>query len=308
MNLPALNILIEIIVLGFLLLFIFFSLVVVLRMKIPNNFEKRVFEVLTPSQVGYSEKGFCLGVDSNNSHTFTPISTIPEEAKGFFFYLGASGAELLQLFLQSGYNKTCETLFLGYSNDSITVPCKVSDKVVNIYDYSELIRLASKKQYPHLKKLYLGEFELFFNAEPFYGYCGDITELLNRVPHLEELRIWGESLIREKLYLPKLKSLTLYFEEYMVELQNPNAFKQTLDSIFQSDLPALEELSVYYGVENHPVHFHFPQPFLQGVSMPQLKRFEFEGDNFENGDNLLFNINELQQSPLVQQDDFKLLL
>lgn len=272
-----------------------------------DTFERAILKLLSPDLCGIDRKdgSVCLGVDSSKS-MFLPLETVSQAKKSFNFYLGASGEELLQLFINEGYHNIAEELFLGWSNYCKAISCSSAPQ--NNFDYARLIKCAGTASYPRLEKLSLGEFELFFNADPFYGYCGDITPIVSKAPQLKELYIAGEFLLTEKLHLNELRVLNIHFEDYMLQLQDPLAFEKSIEHVLSSTLPKLETLSIYYGCEDNPVQLHLPKNFLLGENTPHLRRLELFGEEYEGDLNLFFDKEQVRTSPLVKREGFRLFL
>ena len=198
---------------------------------------------------------------------------VPEGANGFNFYLGSSPIGLIRAFLESEHLLNTEDLSVGNSSF-----CKGSDG-----NYEHLVEILSDFDYTKLKLFHLGIWELFENSHCAYGYLGNVTKLLTKMPNLEELHLYGNSVLDQPQQFHKLTELTIVLDDPTTGINGGAITDATLESFLCSYFPALDDLYIDLEIENNSPEYTLPERFLSGENVPNLKKLELAG-KFANGE------------------------
>jgi len=232
------------------------------------------------------EEGYYFGINPHTEHTWSHFDEIKKEVKDFYFYLGGNVDELLDAFALE-YHEKVETLIIGDSSYGLGEGL----------DYSKIVRKLERYNFPNLKSFQLGTYALFHNADSIYGYVGDVTTLLQKMPKLEYLGIFGEVIITTPLEFKYLEEMdfcrwgTSFFTkgEYITQ--------ESLNALLCSTYPKLHTLWIDLEFDENEKKYEFPKEFLMNDNMPMLKKLEING-SFKEGVKKSF-----YQSPIVKKLD-----
>lgn len=181
----------------------------------------------------------------------------------FLFYLGHDPKYLpvIEAFVASEAPANATHISLGNSSYSFGGRGPI--------DYGKHLDTLSKAHYPKLTSASLGTWELYCNSHEAFGKLGNITSLLNTMPIVEKLYLFGHFSVDE-LSLPHLTSLEVWVEDFG---WNEQAISQTtLNNLLQSAQP--EKLTLILGFEDEPeksIQYRF-EPNL--FDNPNLKNLE----------------------------------
>lgn len=138
--------------------------------------------------------------------------------------------------------------------------------------------IENKEKFSHIKSLFIGDMD-FEDCEVSWIMQGNYDGLLQALPNLETLTIKGSS----DLSLGKLESKTLKQLEIICGGLPLDVFKE----IGQAELPQLEKLNLYLGVEDYgcDIEREDMEAFLSEVKFPNLKYLGL--NNSENQDEIV---------------------
>jgi hypothetical protein len=190
--------------------------------------------------------------------------------KSCFFCLGSSGLDLLTEFSKSDLAQKVEFLVVGNSLGEIG----------NGKDLSEIVKVMSESEFPKLKVLYLGDWDVYSHLDYVYGNLGDITNLLKRMPLLQKLKLGGYFELKERLNLPLLRDIQVKVD---YAGGNETLSISTYNNLFLSYFPNLEELYYELGAEFTTDIYEFCDDFLTGEKTPKLNKLEICG-TFKSGE------------------------
>jgi len=232
---------------------------------------------------------YCFfGVPQSDYFGWSVLDKVPVNTRGFHFYLGADAEELILEFSKSEYPQQINSLVIGNSSFNLG----------GSHDYRKLIRIIENTNFPNLKQLELGVWELFHNSHSLYGTLGDISTLLKNTPNVEKLELFGLFDLPQNINLPALKQLKITQEGDLMSTDGPFISNSTLGSILETKLPALEVIEMDLLHDEDQYGYEFPETFLLGNSLPKLKNLEISGGFKPQEKERLMN------SALVSRPDF----
>ena len=208
-----------------------------------------------------------FGVPQSTRYGLTTLSHIPEETIGMSFYLGGEPEGLISSFSSSGYPQKIEQLAIGNSTHEIG----------SHQDYRGLINLLKNTEFPNLKQLELGVWELFHNAHCLYGNLGDVSSILRHSPKVEDIGLYGYFEITEKNNFSFLKNIMVTLEDYATASNGGFINQSSLSNLLESEFPLLEEMYIDLTCQEDQYGYKFPQKFLDGMNVPMLKKLEIAG-------------------------------
>ena len=157
----------------------------------------------------------------------------------------------------------------------------------NSFNYAPAVTRLGTVEYPELKFLSLGDYELHCNQDPIYGDLGLITRLLNRCPQLRELSIQGMFDLDQSFDLPELQKADISFFPGQIFGAVRRPTQLTVNSVFQSPFPRIEELLIDFDLSwieqsmtidlNPNAPFQLPEEFLANNSWRGLREIEING-------------------------------
>ena len=157
----------------------------------------------------------------------------------------------------------------------------------NSFNYVPAVTQLGTVEYPELKFLSLGDYELHCNQDPIYGDLGLITPLLNRCPLLRELSIQGMFDLVQPFDLPELQKADISFFPGQIPGVVRRPTQLTVNSVFRSPFPRIEELLIDFDLSwteqlmtidlNSNDPFQLAEEFLANNSWRGLREIEISG-------------------------------
>ncbi|HIP30897.1 MAG TPA: hypothetical protein EYG83_08855 [Sulfurospirillum arcachonense] len=200
------------------------------------------------------------------------------EKEALFLFGGCAIAhELLEVFVNSSYVKTIEWLDIGIFNESH-----------GSYDYEESVKILEKCCFPQLKYFSIGSYnEMYNGGMNFTGKLGDVTELLEQMPNLEELELDGWFELKKPLEFLELKELYILSESdssgWFSDFMPNDISQQTLDNFLSSNFPELVRLELGLSEDSN---FTFNRELIGAKRVPKLERLDIS-EGFKVGDKAL---------------------
>jgi len=220
-----------------------------------------------------------------------PLSFIPPETKGLYFYYGAGIKDLLEEILKLDLVNNLECMAIGITHNN-----------ANDYaDYSEISKLLSNSHFPKLRFFEYGVDELIANEHCIYGNLGNITDVLGNMPGLEKLYLYGNFELTKPLDLPQLADLEVLMDDYVLHINGGKISNETLQKILSSDLESIQILSLYMDFNDQNYDYSIPETFLSGQHMSKLKMFELQG-KFKTGTKTTISKSEFLNNSTIKLD------
>ena len=236
---------------------------------------------------------YCFfGVPQSDFFGWSELNDIPSNCLGFHFYLGGTPVELISEFSQSKYPAQIEKLVIGDS----------SYAAGSSLDYSDLVKAIQNVEFPKLKELHLGIWELFCNAHCMFGKIGNVTNLLQHSPMIEKLGLYGQFELSSPLNFSNLKELTIELEDYTTGSNGGFITNKTLANLLNSNFPSIEKIFIDLNCEDDDYGYRFPEDFLSGDNFPLLRKIEITG-GFSKGEK-----ERLQSSEIFKKESVNFLL
>jgi len=221
-----------------------------------------------------------LGANKNEQYGWTEFAEIVDPTPEIEFYIGSTHFDLFEAYVNSSFPAKANTLFVGHSTDNY-IPSEPTEIYPDYpYDYSLITKILSKGSYPNLKKFSLGVSELFYNGCGHSGAIGEVTELLEKMPNIDDLLLNGSFSLTKPLNLPKLKELEISIVGMIDNELSEAPSQETFLNLFKSNLPAIEKLIIDFDCDGDfesGLSYSFPEEFLNGQSMPNLNVLEIAG-------------------------------
>lgn len=262
-----------------------------------DYFQNMVLEV--PESIRQIGEVCNFGISSRTSEN----TKLPKIIKEFNCYLGSEGQSLIEAFVKSPYTATVEKLSIGDSSDST--------RRYGMIDYRKIVEILSNAEYPNLKTLELGVWELLCNAHCLYGRLGDITVILENMPNLEELNLYGSFELNYPIKLKNLQQLHIILDDDMTGINGGYITQETLDNLLNSYFPVLNIVSLnlemeepqiypfegYRDTHSNNMDYSFTDLFLSGQTWPNLQNLFLLGGYLEG------EIDKLKLCPFVKRND-----
>jgi len=270
--------------------------ILLIRGKNIDTFQNEVFKI--PKELRFIETSsidnecaeISFGLPYEQKDNLATLELLPTYITGFNFYLGGSMQSLMSSFSTSVFPSKIEHLSIGNSS--------YAESPVDT-NYIEMIEVLESCNFINLKSLCLGCWELFCNSHCLYGKLGDITSILKNSPNLEYLGLYGNFQLSQSLSLNRLKDLTIELDDPETNVNGGFITQSTLDFILESQFSMLEEVYIDLECDKNDYSYTFPNKFLEGLTMPQLKKIEIAG-GFANQEK-----ERLLKSPLINKNNIK---
>lgn len=167
---------------------------------------------------------------------------------------GKDAKDLMDKILTDKELPQLEEVIIGYWGDPFDVDCQVMIDIIK----------DKKEQFSHIKSLFIGDMD-YEDCEVSWIEQGNYDGILEALPNLEALTIKGST----NLVLGKLKSENLKH----LEIICGGLPKSVLQEIQEADLPNLETLNLYIGVDNYGCDFEKEdiETFLNHTNFTNLK-------------------------------------
>lgn len=163
--------------------------------------------------------------------------------------------EMLEELSESEKAGEIEKLEIGYWGEDLPENC--SDKIVEFL-------IEKKDIFSNIKSIFFADIDSEENEISWIELC-DMGVLINSYPKLEEFTVKGSNGLRfEKLKHTNLKKLTVICG---------GLGSDTIDDIINAELPNLEHLELYLGVEDYGFNGNVEDvlPIINGELFPKLR-------------------------------------
>jgi len=206
------------------------------------------------------------------------LQSIPEDTKKLYLYYGSAGRDLLESILQLEIIKNLEWLVIGIT------------RFYSGYhtDYTQISSLLAGARFPKLKLFEYGVDQLLANEHCLYGNLGNVTQILNNMPNLEKLYLYGNFELAEPINLPHLTDLEVLIDDWVTHINGGKITNNTLQNLLSSKFESLRLLSLYLDFDDQNYDYSIPELFLTGSNTPALKVIEING-KFKSGTKIRFN-------------------
>lgn len=206
------------------------------------------------------------------------IDQIPAQTKGLFFY---EGAKIEVHVLRSALQQTAQQLthlVIGF--------CHHPKKDTHLR-YNEILYVLNDFHFPELQYLELGVDELLANEHCAYGNLGNLTQILENVPKLETLALYGNFELDKPMIHHSLKKLHIIMDDEVTGINGGEINPKTIMHVLSSEMPCLQEIWLNVDFEGGygTQIYHLPISFLENITsqkMPLLTQLEISGV-FEKG-------------------------
>ena len=226
-----------------------------------------VIDKLPSNWIDVTKEGFKGHIETKEQKLGYYAFEVNEELACFYFGECAVLHELLEVLIASDYMKSIKNLNIGTFNESH-----------GNYDYQESVKILSRGFFPKLETFTIGQYdELYNGGMNFQGILGDVTMLLEKMPNLKELELCGTFALKKELNFNHLTKLTLWSDSDTLEYFSDTVSdisQTTLSNFLLSNLPMLNYLELFVGEDST---FVFPEDFLEGKNVPNLKHLDVEG-------------------------------
>lgn len=222
---------------------------------------------LSPSDICDDACVFGLGASRGR-----PLNFIPPETKGLYFYYGSGIKNLLKEILKLDLVTNLEYLVIGITHNNAK----------DYADYSEISRILSDTYFPKLRFFEYGIDKLIANEHCIYGNLSDITSVLENMPALEKLYLFGNFKLTKPVTLSRLIDLEVLMDDWALHINGGKITNDTLQYLLTSEFGSLRLFSLSIDLDDEKYEYTIPQTFLTGQHTPKLEVFELEG-NFKTG-------------------------
>ena len=187
----------------------------------------------------------------------------------FRFELGRANVEWIEALIDDGLDVGVEALWVGMNGDA-DFPGRVG--------HAEATAALELGRWPALRELDLGEYELLCNACDWHGTLGRLDGLLERLPALRTLRLYGHFTLDGPADLPCLETLEVLVDTQNLALEVSSLDARTVESLLASRAPVLRHASIEpIGPDEDDPVYRLPEAFLAGRSMPALESLHLCG-------------------------------
>lgn len=229
-------------------------------------------------QIGVGGAARCfVGVPSDVGQGRVPLTAMPAAPTGMCFLAGGEQSELVAAFVSSPYASTVELLRIGTSSYG---------RGRGGLDYRACVHALTGAHLPSLRRLDLGIWDLFSNSHASYGTVGDVTRLLQGLPHLHALGLFGLFTLSQPLVLPQLRELSLNIDDPVTghDLGPPAA--ETVALLLSADMPQVREIDILmeWPPPQGTTPWRLPRAFLQGASVPRLEHLTLPAQMLADGE------------------------
>jgi hypothetical protein len=208
-----------------------------------------------------------FGVPQSDFFGWTALHEIPAELKGVHFYLGADAENLINKFVNSEYAQQVERLSIGNSSFNLG----------SGLNYENITKILQMGTFPNLKIFQLGVWELYSNSHCLLGKIGNLSQLLKKMPKLENLMLYGNFKLDSPIELPELQNLSIELDDYETGVNGGPIENSTLKNLLESSFPNLKEAYIDLECEKNEQNYRIPDLLISGSSWPNIQKMEFTG-------------------------------
>lgn len=185
-------------------------------------------------------KNSCIFGISHQNDPLPFIADIPIQTTSINTYFGEGNLEIIEKLIQYGINEHLEYLEIGFEH---------ANAKYGYTDYSRISNLLSNARFPKLKSFNYGTDFLLINEDGYYPYLGDLTKVLENMPVLESLKLYGVFDLNERLSSKSLTEISI--NSYWVTDDNVGFISQnTLNNLLKSNFDILEDIEIDLNIFN----------------------------------------------------------
>lgn len=218
--------------------------------------DRRLFRIAEPIWQGFPPSTAILGFPCNSLEKteivngkieklpplsqLPSITTLPADTKHFYCYLAAESDGYLQSLISTGIPNQLESLMIGWQGEN--KPYLAHFSYEDSFDYAACTQLLSAAIFPTLSYFMYGLDELFVNENMLCGNLGNLTTVLQQMPALQELHLYGIFILDEPIQLKQLKKLCVDVTWVLDGIGSIS--NETLIQLFHSSFPNLESITL----------------------------------------------------------------
>jgi len=240
-----------------------------------NDFQKEVLNIENTKRSIQSVGGHWnlplgdvfFGVPESDYFGWRSFDRVPADTIGFNFYLGAASVSLLSAFTKSNFVYNVQRLSIGNSSFDLGSGMGLSD----------ITNLLSEVEFPELAKFELGVWQLYDNSHCFYEYIGNVTRLLQRMPKIEHIALFGSFELDVRLSFPNLKYLSLKLDDPITCENGGYISQKTLDNVLSSTYPELRQLKLDLDCKRNDQEYTITELFTSGETVPNIEKIVITG-------------------------------
>lgn len=229
--------------------------------KYPSN--QRLYKSDDSNYEGWVNNSCIFGMAHHNN-PLPSINDIPKNTSTIYSFFAEGSYDILDNLIENGINKNLENLTLGFEHNNSKYGYK---------DYSKITKLLSTANFPKLKSFEYGVDFLLVNEEQYYPHLGDITKVINNMPSLEKLDIYGSFELNNKVSLKNIKEI--YITDSYTETINGIISNETLAFLLNSEFNNLEDFQITLESNNNFEYIFNEQILLNNIN--KLKCVAIDG-------------------------------
>jgi hypothetical protein len=208
-----------------------------------------------------------LGLPPSQEHRRAPLPAMPQAPRSLCFVEAPDQAALIAALAASADAASLEHLMIGTSHDY------VPNRPIS-YDMSAAVAALCGARWPALKHLSLGGMELLFNGHAYYGKLGDISDVFEAAPELEELRLHGQFMLCREVRHDRLRDLSVFVDD--IGVSGGPLSQDTVSHLLSSDFPALRAVCLSLDDGDREDDYIIPDAFFDGSQLPVLATFDMD--------------------------------
>jgi deoxyribonuclease V len=211
---------------------------------------------------GWRDPGVVIGGYAQGEEEV--LESIPSDSQALYWLRGGGDAPLMGNILLLDWVDQLRVLMIGRC---------MSGSV----DYSGTAALVGSTSFPQLRKFSFGDEVLVGNEESIYGNLGNLTDLLMRMPKLQDLELFGTFEMGQPARLPRLQELDYWMCGSQKTSHFPETHPDSLAHLLASEMPEVEQVGLVLDCEGGREAYYLPQNFLHGENIPNLRKLELSG-------------------------------
>jgi hypothetical protein len=208
-----------------------------------------------------------LGLRPSPEHRRAALLAVPQAPRSLCFVEAPDQTALIAALAASAEAASLEHLMIGTSHDYIP------NRPIR-YDMSAAVAALRGARWPALKHLSLGGMELLFNGHAYYGKLGDVSDIFDAAPQLEELRLHGQFMLRGPVRHDRLKDLSVFVDD--IGVSGGPLTQDTVSNLLLSDVPALSKVCLSLEDGDREADYLIPDAFFEGSRLSALTAYEMD--------------------------------
>jgi hypothetical protein len=214
-----------------------------------------------------TEATIWIGLRPDPEYRRAPLAAMPQAPRSLCFVEAPDQAELVGALAASAEAASLEHLMIGTSHDYIP------NRPIR-YDMCAAVAALRGARWPALKHLSLGDMELLFNGHAYYGKLGDVTDVFEAAPQLDELRLRGQFTLRGPVRHDRLRDMSVFVDD--IGVSGGPLSRDTVSHLLSSDFPALRRLCLSLDDGARAADYVVPDAFFTGSRFPALTDFDMD--------------------------------